>query len=95
MIVGLMPLWSTPIRGIGRIGGAIGREIAAALRLEADLSSHVSPQDVARRHIRGELGRDAPEAEPGSSGLDRVPGWIVLMVVGAIVITVVVLGIWL
>lgn len=64
-MIDVMPRWiTTPIRGIGRALRAFGREISAALRFQADVESHISPQDVARRRIRGELGRDAPEAEP-------------------------------
>jgi hypothetical protein len=78
------------VRRIARVVRAIGREIAAALRLEADLTSHVSPQDVARRHIRGELGRDSPDPGQRSTVVERLPGWVVIVVVAAIVIAVVI-----
>ena len=72
MIFNLMPRWiTTPIRGIGRVLRAFGREIAAALKFQADVESHVSPQDVARRYQRGELGRDAPA--PEQKGRDDSP----------------------
>ncbi len=53
-----MPRWSTPIRAVGRIVRAMGREIASTLRIVADFESQVSPQDVGRRAGRGEIGRD-------------------------------------
>jgi hypothetical protein len=84
-----MPQSTIPIRAIGRIGRAVGRELVAALRLEADLASQVSPTDAARRHLRRELGRDGAEAGTRYTFFDRVPGWIVLMVAGAIVLAAV------
>lgn len=75
MIFDLMPRWiTTPIRGIGRLLRAFGREIAAALKFQADVESHISPQDVARRHQRGELGRDAPAPEPKDRDVSETAG---------------------
>ena len=54
----LMPRWTTPIRAVGRVLRAMGREIAATARLVAEAESHVSPRDVGRRAARGGAGRD-------------------------------------
>jgi hypothetical protein len=53
-----MSRWRSPIRAAGRILRAIGREIAAGVRFYAEGESGPTPQDIARRVARGEIGRD-------------------------------------